>query len=144
MSGAPAQPQSYSADPLLVGFWVLLTGIPVPLAAWILVRDGVTASTIELMLVSLIAPVAVLVFASRFRAIFHADQFEYRRWGPTIRVRYVDIASIETTNVTPIERQPIGAFIVTHDGTRLPFWPKLFSRPAVERFFQLASNGPSA
>lgn len=141
---ATSPSQSYGADPLLVGFWLLLAGIPFPLAAWLIIRDGATASSIELLSASLLGPIAVLVFAARFRAIFHADRFEYRRWGSTVLVRYADIARIETTNVTPIEKQPIGAFIVTHDGLRLPFWPKLFPRAAVERFYQLADHQQSA
>jgi len=144
MAMTATAPQSYAADPLLVGLWVVLTGIPAPFAVWLLVRHGATSANIEMTIASLIVPVAVLIFASRFRAIFHSESFEYRRWGSTIRVPYADIAAIETTNVTPVERQPVGAFIVTRTGTRLPFWPKLFPKPAVERFFQLADSRPSA
>jgi hypothetical protein len=143
MNVAADHSQSYGADPLLAGFWVLLAAIPVPIATWGLVKNGATATSVEMVLVSLIGPLAVFVFTSRFRAVFHADHFEYRRWGPTIRARYTDIAAIEIANVTPVEGQPIGAFIVTRDGRRLPFWPKLFPREAVERFLQLAAQSNS-
>jgi hypothetical protein len=78
-----------------------------------------------------------VLFASRFRATFTPTDFVYRRWGPTIRVPYSDIDSIDVTNVTPISEQPVGAFIVTKGGSRLPFWPKLFPRSVVERLFSL-------
>lgn len=85
----------------------------------------------------LILPLIPIVFASRFRVIFAPTEFVYRRWGPTIRVPYSEIDRIEVTNVTPLAEEPIGAFIVTKRGQRLPFWPKLFPREAVSRFFGL-------
>jgi hypothetical protein len=86
----------------------------------------------------LVFPLLPVLFASRFRVTFSPNEFVYRRWGPTIRVPYSDISSVEATNVTPVSKQAIGAFIVTRDGARLPFWPKLFPKEAVERFFALA------
>ena len=140
MTEANTESEAFGADPWLVAFWIALTGIPLPLSAWLLVRDGPNIDSLEMMACSAIGPVAVLLFTSRFRATFTTDQFEYRRWAPTIRVRYADIASIETTNVTPIARNAVGTFIVTHDGRRLPFWPKLFPRRATTRFFQLSKH----
>jgi hypothetical protein len=81
--------------------------------------------------------VAVLTFAGRFRATFTSTEFIYRRSGPTVRVRYSEIDRIEVTNATPVTKQAVGAFVVTRRGQRLPFWPKLFPREAVTRFFAL-------
>jgi hypothetical protein len=98
-----------------------------------------SAHAISLFGWMLVLPLIPLAFAMRFRVSFTRTDFVYRRWGPTARVPYDQIASIEVTNQTPITKQPIGAFIVTQAGARIPFWPKLFPRAAVERFFALAS-----
>lgn len=89
-------------------------------------------------LVMLLFPLAPILFASRFQASFASTEFVYRRWGPTVRVLYSEIVRIEVTNVTPMSKDAIGAFIITKDGERLAFWPKLFPREAVKRFFALA------
>ena len=128
--------ESFGPDKVLVGLWLLLTGAPVILAIW-LVSLGHSDAT-EFLAVTLIPPLAVLTFAARFRVTFLKDRFTYRRWGPTIEVAYADLAHIEVTNVTPFQKSPIGAFLVTRDGRRLPFWPKLFPTPAVSGFFKLA------
>jgi hypothetical protein len=86
----------------------------------------------------LVFPLLPIIFACRFRATFAPSEFIYRRWGPTICVPLADIDRIEVANVTPLTKQPIGAFVVTRSGQRLPFWPKLFPREAVNRFFALA------
>jgi hypothetical protein len=128
---------AYGPDPLLVGFWCLLTSIPVIMDLYSVVSHGPHANVIP-WLVSVAPPLLTLGFAARFRVIFTADTVVYRHWGKTIRVRYDQISKIEITNVTPIEKQPIGAFLVTHRGERFPFWPKLFPKEAVARFTRLA------
>jgi len=130
---------TYGADPVLVGFWCLLTGIPVILNLYSVVGHGVGANVVP-WLVSVAPPLLILGFATRFRVIFTADTFVYRRWGKTIRIRYDQIAKIEIANVTPGGKQPIGAFVVTHSGERFPFWPKLFPEEAVARFLRLADR----
>ncbi len=87
---------------------------------------------------SAIPPLAVAVFALRFRASFTSDTLIYRRWGKTLKASYSEISRIEITNVTPITKQAIGALLIMKNGERLPFWPKLFPTQAVDRFFQLA------
>jgi hypothetical protein len=135
VSKIPPQTESFGADPLLVGIWLVLTGFPIPFVIFIVVRDGFRPDIIQLLCVALSPPLAVLVFMLRFRVTFTANKFIYQRWGPTIEVPYADIAEIDVTNVTRVEQQPIGAFVVTKCGERHPFWPKLFPRRAVERFF---------
>lgn len=138
MAPVPRSVDSYGPDPWLVGLWVALTGAPAWVAVWMNFRLGWTVSRTEDLLYCLVVPAAVAVFATRFRVTFTEDAFVYRRWGPTITVRYRDIAGIEVANVSPVSGTPIGAFIVTRSGQRLPFWPKLFPRRAVEHFFALA------
>jgi hypothetical protein len=130
---------AYGPDPFLVGFWLLLTGIPAFLEIFTFIAQGRVANPVP-WLVVLGPPLAVLIFTLRFRACFTADTFVYRRWGKTVRVPYEQIAGIEVTNVTPIAKQPVGASIVTLSGARFPFWPKLFPKAAVARFFALADR----
>ena len=127
---------SYGPDKLLVAFWALLCSPPALLFGFLLAKspNADMAAPFEF---ALVLPVITVIFASRFRATFAATEFVYRRWGPTIRVSYSQIASVEVANVTPITKQPIGAFVVTSGGERLPLWPKLFPREAVNRFFAL-------
>jgi hypothetical protein len=133
-------PESYGPDPALVGLWLALAGVPLPLSAWLIFRDGFRPDLLQMLFVGALAPILVAVFTLRFRVTFTADSFVYRRWGPTIAVLYADISRIEVTNATRIEQQAIGAFVVTKQGKRLPFWPKLFPRAAVTRFFKLAGQ----
>ena len=77
-----------------------------------------------------------------FEQPLHPTSSFYRRWGPTVRIPYSQIDRIEVTNATPLGKQPIGAFVVTRRGERFPFWPKLFPREAVKRFFALPGWRP--
>ena len=131
--------KSYGPDALLVGVWALLCSPPALVTAYLFAKGPSSATAIQLAW-TLVFPLLPAVFACRFRATFTPTEFVYRRWGPTIRVPYSDIERIEVTNVTPISEQAVGAFIVTRQGQRLPFWPKLFPRRAVERFFALEPN----
>ena len=131
------QSTSYGPDKVLVGFWTLLASPPALIWGAVFAKSGVAVAGYPFLLSLAIAALPAL-FACRFRATFAPNEFVYRRWGPTVRVPYSDIDRIDTTNVTPISKQPIGAFIVTKQGNRLPFWPKLFPREAVKRFFSLA------
>lgn len=131
-------PQSYGPDRALVAVWLALSGMPLPPSIWLVVRDGFRSDLLQMLFVSAALLISVAVFTLRFRVTFTADSFVYRRWGPTISVRYVDISRIEVTNVTKIGRQAVGAFVVTKQGERYPFWPKLFPRDAVVRFFRLS------
>lgn len=128
---------SYGPDKVLVAVWTLLGSSPALIWGYGFLRSPTPAATFPFLL-SLTLALAPAVFASRFRATFAPSEFEYRRWGATIRVPYSEIDRIEVTNVTPIAKQAVGAFIVTKSGKRLPFWPKLFPREAVKRFFALA------
>ena len=92
------------------------------------------------LLLTFILPLIPIVFASRFRATFTSNSFIYRRWGQTITVPYREVDHIEVANVTPLTKQAVGAFLVTTRGERLPFWPKLFPRQAVKRFFDLSPD----
>ena len=130
-------PTSYGPDKAVVAFWALLCCPPALVCGYLFA----TAPTLEMgsqLLLTLVFPVAPILFASRFRATFASSEFIYRRWGPTVRVPYSQIERIDVTNVTPVGKQPIGAFIITTGGEKLPFWPKLFSREAVNRFLALA------
>jgi hypothetical protein len=127
---------SYGPDRLLVAFWAILCSPPALITGYLFLKSPTTKTAVQFCCM-LIFPLAPMVFASRFRVTFSPTEFVYRRWGPTVRVPYSDIASVEATNVTPISKQPVGAFIVTRDGRRLPFWPKLFPKKAIERFFAL-------
>jgi hypothetical protein len=120
-----ASPESYGPDKALVASWALIASPPALVWGYMLFRSPASGRLFPFLL-TLILAFAPIVFASRFRATFAPSEFVYRRWGRTVRVPYSDIDRIEVTNVTPIENQPIGAFIVTKHGTRLPFWPKLF------------------
>jgi hypothetical protein len=131
---------SYGADKILVGVWTALAGVPLPIFIGLVLKRGGLEGLAAPLIVSLALPLAVLVFTSRFRVTFASDHLVYQRWGPTLTVAYRDIALIEVTNATPISGDAIGAFIVTRNGDRLPFWPKLFPRPAVTRFFRLAKT----
>lgn len=133
-------PESYGPDPALVGFWLVLTGMPVLVAALLLVRDGFRPDRLEMLLASALPPVLVAVFTLRFRMTFTGDRFVYRRWGPTVTVPYTDISRIEVTKVTRIEKQAVRACIVTKQGERFPVWPKVFPRAAVDHFFQLVEQ----
>lgn len=128
---------SFGPDPLLVAFWAAICGAPAVLGAWLLFKAPTNESLTQFVWL-LAFPLLPVVFASRFRVLFAPNEFVYRRWGPTIRVVYEDIDRIEVANVTPVSGQAIGAFVVTKQGKKLPFWPKLFPREAVERFFALA------
>lgn len=128
---------SYGADPLLVGVWALLCSPPAFIAAYVLFKVPSNENLLQFVW-TLSLPLLPVGFASRFRVTFAPNEFLYRRWGRTIRLPYSDIERIEVTNVTPIAKQAIGAFLVTTRGDRLPFWPKLFPREAVNQFFNLA------
>ena len=129
---------SYGPDWTLVGFWMLLVSAPAIAVGIGLIRHP-SVEALSQFGWMLVLPFVPLAFAARFGVSFTPTEFVYRRWGPTIRVGYAQIASIEVTNQTPIAKQAIGAFIVTQSGARVPFWPKLFPRAAVKRFFALAS-----
>jgi hypothetical protein len=131
------QSASYGPDKLLVGFWALLCSPPALIFACLFVKSP-TLDMAQQLLFTLTFPLLPILFASRFRATFTPTEFVYRRWAPTIRVPYANIDRIEVTNQTPISGQAVGAFVVTKDGARLPFWPKLFPQEAVNRFFVLA------
>ena len=129
---------SYGPDPILVGVWALLASPP----AWMGSYFILTAPTYHAFVGfvwSVALPLLPVVFASRFRVTFAQNELVYRRWAPTIRVLYSAIDRIEVSNATPITGDAIGAFIITKDGGRFPFWPKLFPRKAVQRFFALAT-----
>lgn len=128
---------SYGPDKVLVGFWALLCSPPAFVFAFLLLKSPTLEMTSQ-FLVALTFPLLPILFAVRFRATFAPTEFVYRRWGPTIRVSYADIARIEVANSTPVSRESVGAFLITKDGKKLPFWPKLFPREAVKRFFALA------
>jgi hypothetical protein len=128
---------SYGPDPLLVGVWALIVSPPAWIGGYFLLKAPTDHAFVGFVW-SLVLPLMPLVFTSRFRATFTPTEFVYRRWGPTVSVPYSEIDRIEVANLTPIARQPIGAFIVTKRGQRLPFWPKLFPREAVRRFFALS------
>lgn len=130
-------PTTYGPDKMLVAFWAFIVSPPALVCGWLLARSPSTATALPFLLAALL-PLAPILFASRFRATFAPTEFIYRRWGPTIRIPYSEIDRIEVTNVTPVAGQPIGAFVITKDGQRLPFWPKLFPRDAVTRFLALA------
>ncbi len=130
---------SYGPDPLLAGVWITLTGVAAPIWIMMALSRG-SAGHLAPLLISVGLPLATAVFIFRFKATFTHEAFIYRRWGPTISVRYDDIAFITVTNTTPLAGEAIGAFIVTRTGERLPFWPKLFPREAVTRFFKLAER----
>jgi hypothetical protein len=130
--------QSYGPDRVLVGAWTALTSAPFLISLPLVVRDRLRSDTLQMLLLSAALLILPAVFTSRFRVTFTADSFVYRRWGPTISVRYSDISRIEVANVTKIGRQAVGAFVVTTRGERYPFWPTLFPRDAVTRFFSLA------
>jgi hypothetical protein len=134
---AVLSPSSYGPDKVLVGFWTLLCSPPALIWGYLFFNSP-TAATGHPFLLMLAFALLPMLFASRFRATFTPTEFVYRRWGPTIRVAYKDIDCIEVTNVTPVSKQAVGAFIVTKGGSRLPFWPKLFPREAVKQFFGLA------
>ena len=135
------QSKSYGPDPTLVGLWLVLTGVPLTLAAWLSVRDGFRPDLLQMLFASALPPILVFVFTLRFRMIFTSDRFVYRRWGPTVTVRYTDMSRIEVTKVTRIEKQVIRACIVTKQGERFPVRPKLFPCAAVRHFFQLTDQG---
>jgi hypothetical protein len=126
---------SYGADPLLVGFWALICSP----AGFVLFKAPAEGALVRRVW-WIAFPLLPVIFASRFRATFTSREFVYRRWGPTIRVSYDDIRSIDVTNRTAIAKDAVGAFIVTKSGSRLPFWPKLFPRQAIDRFFALAPD----
>jgi hypothetical protein len=127
---------SYGPDKALVGFWALLCSPPAFIFAYLFAKSP-TSDMATQFLFTLAFPLTPILFASRFRATFASSEFVYRRWGPTVRIPYSQIERIEVTNVTPVSKQPIGAFVVTTRGDRLPFWPKLFPSEAVNRFFAL-------
>ena len=127
---------SYGPDKALVGFWALLCSPPTFIFAYLFAKSP-TPDMAAQFLMTLVFPLTPIIFASRFRATFTSSEFVYRRWGPTVRIPYAQIDRIETTNLTPISKQPIGAFVVTTGAERFPFWPKLFPRDAVSRFFAL-------
>ena len=131
------QSVSYGPDKILVAFWVLISSPPALIWGCLLLRSPSSETALPLLL-ALLLPLAAIIFASRFRATFAPTEFIYRRWGPTVRVAYSEIDRIEVANISPVAKQPIGAFVVTKRGQRLPFWPKLFPREAVDRFFALA------
>lgn len=128
--------ESFGPDMALVGLWLVLVAAPVPICI-LAVSRGQSAAW-QPLFISLVPPIALLVFVFRFRATFTTDRFIYRRWGPTIEVLYNEISHIEVANITPIAKAAIGAFLITRNGTRFPFWPKLFPARAVTRFFKLA------
>lgn len=129
--------ETYGPDAALVAVWVVIVSVPFGIWSWIYVGSAFAPSNLPPLLVTLALPTAVLVFALRFRVSFTPERFIYRRWGPTIDVAYKEISRIEVTNLAPVGKAAVGAFIVTHCGQRLPFWPKLFPRSATSRFFQL-------
>lgn len=140
MSAPYSRNHGYGADKVLVGCWTALAGVPLPLFVGLALKQGGLDGLTAPLIVSLVPPLALLIFTSRFRVTFGPDHLVYRRWGPTLKVAYRDIASIQVANATPVSGQAIGAFIVTRNGDRLPFWPKLFPKPAVTRFFGLAKT----
>jgi hypothetical protein len=92
--------------------WLILCSIPVPISVAISIERGWNVGG-ALFFVSLISPTVLLIFVARFQTIFTNQEFVYRRWGPTIRIAYSDIAGVEVTIVTPIA---IGAFVIAKNG----------------------------
>jgi hypothetical protein len=131
-----ATSESYGPDKVLVAFWSLIASPPALILGYLLLRSP-SSGTLAPFLLGLVVAFAPAIFASRFRATFAPTEFVYRRWGPTVRVPYSEIDRIEVANETPVAKHPVGAFIVTKRGSRVPFWPKLFPREAVQRFFAL-------
>jgi hypothetical protein len=129
--------EEYGPDPLLLGFWMVLTTLPTIPWIYMAIRDGLSLTTASPIAYSLMIPVAVAVFALRFRVRFTDTSFVYRRWARTIEVDYSEIVGVHVTRRTPVEKAPIGAFLITGDGKAYPFWPKLFSRKAIRRFMAL-------
>ena len=132
------QTETYAADRRLVAFWTVLLSVPAILCGFGYARQP-TADGLFLFVVAVALALIPLLFTWRFKVSFTPTEFVYRRWGPTHRVPYDQIAGIEVTNRTPT-RETIGAFIVTRSGKRVPFWPKLFPRAAVERFLAMAPS----
>jgi hypothetical protein len=131
-----SETSSYGPDPVLVSFWALICSPPALATAYLLAKSPGLGNLSQLGW-TLLFPLSPVLFAIRFRVTFGRKEFVYRRWGPTIRVPYAEINRIEVTNVTPISKEPVGAFIVTKRGRKLAFWPKLFPRDAVDRFLSL-------
>ena len=129
--------QSFGPDPVLVGVWVALVGIPVPFGIHNLVKQGPSPDLLEMLGVSVLLPTIVLIFALCFRASFSETTFTYRCWGKTFVISYAEIDHIEITNRTRISGDAVGAFVVTKNGARFAFWPKLFPRKAIQRFMAL-------
>ena len=130
------QATSFGPDKVLVGVWTLLASPPALIWGVAFLKRPTPEAVYPFLLMLAFAALP-LIFASRFRATFTQTEFLYRRWGSTVRVPYDDICRIEVANATPVTGQPIGVFIITRSGDRLPFWPKLFPREAVRRFFAL-------
>ncbi len=128
--------EEYTADAGLVALWLSLSSVPLPIAVTVWIERGWNVAG-ELFIASSILPVLLLVFVCRFKVVFTDRELVYHRWGPTIRIAYSDIAGLEVTNETPLGHQAIGAFVVAKNGTKYPFWPKLFPKRAVEKFFEL-------
>ncbi|WP_333605185.1 hypothetical protein [Novosphingobium sp.] len=129
--------EAFGPDKILVGFWMLLTGIPCFIMTYDIAKFGPRADLVGALLLAAIVPSAILVFTMRFRATFSDTTFSYRRWGRTFVVPRVDIDHILVTNRTAISKEPVGAFLVTRDGQRYSFWPKLFPRRAIQMFLAL-------
>ena len=128
---------SFGPDPLLVGVWMVLVGLPLPIGVLNLIKFGPSPDLLGMLAVCVILPLVVLIFATRFRVSFSETEFTYRRWGATFVIGNADIDHIEVTNRTPGSKDAIGAFVVTKSGKRYAFWPKLFPRAAISRFMAL-------
>lgn len=129
--------ETFGPDKVLVGFWMLLTGIPIFIVIYDIAQFGPRADLVVALLLAGLAPAAILLFTMRFRATFSDSAFSYRRWGRTFVVPRADVDHVLVTNRTAISKEPVGAFLVTRDGQRYAFWPKLFPRRAIEMFLAL-------
>ena len=125
------------ADRKLVAFWLVLTGWPIPLAIAASFQSP-GPDNLAILLMASVPLLIVSIFLARFKARFTPNRFVFRRWGRSTNVRYIDIVELEFPQ-DPATGQPVGtAWIVTRDGQRHPFWPRIFPRLAVERFRKLA------
>jgi hypothetical protein len=130
--------EAFGPDPLLVGFWIMLAAALIVVQLGDLALHSIRHNTALILVLCFALLCAVLVFSLRFRAIFSDNGFTYRRWGKTFSIPYSDIDHIAVTNRTLVTKDAVGAFVVTRNGDRYPFWPKLFPRRAIARFMAMA------
>lgn len=136
--------RTYHTDGGIYAMWLVVFGLPLIPCALLLLKSGwaqfVTKGFLAPTLSILALELATTAWLSRYRLVFSSEGFSYRSWRRSWSVSYADIAKISPSCVTPIAKQPVGAYVYFKDGRRELVYTKAFSMAAIKQLFSVAGS----